>query len=89
MSNTVVLFTLNTCEYCNSLKERLYNLSIPFNELDVEKCEDIWNKIVEETESDSVPVILIYDENDNGEIYVPGKDYETEDEIVEIIKKGT
>jgi len=91
MTSNVVLFTLKGCYHCDSLKEKLNNSSIPFNHLDIENVEEIWDQIVEQTESDVVPVVLIYNDND-GELFVPGKDYETEDEIVEIIKsyiKGT
>lgn len=92
MSKNVIIFTLNGCHYCDSLKERFTNLSIPYNELDIEKNEELWDKIVDETNSEAVPMILIYDDDDNGEFLIPGKDYNTEDEIVNIIKikiKGT
>jgi glutaredoxin len=92
MSNSIIIFTLNGCQHCDSLKERFTNLSIPYNELDIEKNEELWNKIVDYNNSEVVPTILMYDEYDKGEIFIPGKDYETEDEIVKIIEfkiKGT
>jgi glutaredoxin len=87
MSHKIVLFTLNGCEHCSSLKNRLKNLSIPYEEIDVELNEQIWGQVVDQTGEDSVPTTFIIGEDDDlGTIFVPGVDYETEDEIVEIIK---
>lgn len=90
MPNNIVLFTLNGCDHCVNLKKRLSKLSIPYKEIETTENEVLWDKIVEETGHDLLPTTLIMnDENDESFIYIPGVDYQTEDEIVEIIKSYT
>lgn len=86
MSNKIVLFTLQGCEHCSSLKQRLNQLSIPFNEIDVEKSNEIWEQVVDEIDDDYVPLTLVYNDNDDGFFISPGKNYETEDELIKIIQ---
>ena len=87
MSNKIILFTLSDCIYCSSLKNRLDDLSISYNEIDVDLNPEIWDKVVEQTGEDSTPTtFIIREDNDVGLVFVPGIDYQTEDEIVEIIK---
>lgn len=86
MSN-IILFTLSECEHCNSLKKRLSDLSINYNEIDVNKSDEVWDMVVSETGCDYVPITLIYDENFDGFYIVPGKDYETEDELIKMIEQ--
>lgn len=90
MPKSILLFTLNDCVYCNSLKKKLKSLSIDFKEIDVNQHENIWDDVVKDVGLDYVPLTLIFnDENDDFGIYiVPGKDYETEDELIEIIRKN-
>ena len=49
MANQVLLFTLNGCGHCKTLKERLNKESLPFTEVEVGKNQELWNKIVEQT----------------------------------------
>jgi len=47
----------------------------------------MWLKIVETIGVDILPTTYINNiDNDEGQFYIPGKDYQTEDEIVNIIK---
>jgi glutaredoxin len=48
MTNQVLLFTLDGCGHCKNLKERLNNESLPFTEVEVNKNQELWNKIVEQ-----------------------------------------
>lgn len=85
--NTIVIFTLNGCGHCQSLKKRLNEISIPYTEIEIVANEAIWTQVVRQTGHDVIPTVFIKKENDeNGPVYVPGRDYQTEDEIVEIIK---
>lgn len=85
--NTIVIFTLNGCSHCQSLKKRLRDLSIPYTEIEIGANEDIWTQVVRQTGEDVIPTVFIKKENDeDGPVYVPGRDYQDEDEIVEIIK---
>ena len=63
MSDRLVIFTLEDCIHCISLKMRLNELSITFNEINVDKHPELWNKIVDETGNESLPLIFISEEN--------------------------
>lgn len=84
---TIIIFTLNGCTHCKSLKKRLDEVSINYFEIEITKNQEIWNKVVEQTGHNVLPTVFIKSENsDDGPVYVPGRDYMSEDEIVEIIK---
>jgi glutaredoxin len=85
--DTIIIFTLNECGHCQSLKKRLQELSIEFTEIEIGVNDEIWTQVVRQTGQDVIPTVFIKKENDeNGPVYVPGRDYQSEDEIVEIIK---
>jgi glutaredoxin len=85
--NSIVIFTLNGCSHCQSLKRRLQEISIEYTEIEIGANEEIWKQVVRQTGEDVIPTIFIKKENDeNGPVYVPGRDFQSEDEIVEIIK---
>lgn len=87
MANTIIVFTLDGCGHCSSLKKRLQGISIPYQEIEINQNRGIWNQVVEQTGHNLLPTIFIKKDNDEtGPVYVPGRDYENEDEIVEIIK---
>jgi glutaredoxin len=87
MTNTIIIFTLNGCGHCKNLKNRLFDLSIPFNEIEISNNQKIWDQVVEQTGHNVLPTVFIKKEGkEDGPVYVPGRDYESEDEIVEIIK---
>jgi glutaredoxin len=78
---------MESCYHCKSLKKRLKNDDISFTDVDIESNKDLWNDIVEQTGHNVVPSVFIGNNDaDNGPIYIPGKDFEDEDTIVEIIK---
>lgn len=85
--NTIVIFTLNGCGHCQSLKKRLDDILIPYTEIEIGANEEIWTQVVRQTGEDVIPTIFIKkNDNEDGPVYVPGRDYQNEDEIVEIIK---
>lgn len=85
--NTIVIFTLNGCGHCQSLKKRLDDISIPYTEIEIGANEEIWKQVVRQTGEDVIPTVFIKkNDNEDGPVYVPGRDYQNEDEIVEIIK---
>ena len=87
MSNSIVIFTLNGCFHCKNLKNRLNELNIPFIDVEIGENQKLWDQVVEQTGHNVIPTIFIKKENtEEGPVYVPGRDYETEDEIVEILK---
>ena len=82
----IIIFTIEDCVHCLNLKNRLNQLSIPYEEIDVDLNPDIWKEVCSQTNEDSVPTIfIIKNDEDIGTLYVPGVDYDTEDEIIDIL----
>lgn len=87
MSSQVVVFTLNGCSHCTSLKTKLENVSIPFTEIEITSNQKIWDKVVEQTGHNVLPTVFIKKEGtDLGPIFIPGKDFENVDDIIPKIK---
>lgn len=88
MKNKIIVFTLNGCAYCDSLKRRLTTHNIPFKEVEVTQNEKLWDIVVQQTGEDYVPTVFVRNEDtDEGNIYVPDRDFKNEDEIFSIIVK--
>jgi glutaredoxin len=85
--NIVIIFTLHGCDHCASLKEKLVEKSIPFNEIEITENQELWEKIVLQIGDEILPTTLIFnDEGNFSKIFIPGRDYQTENEIISIIK---
>lgn len=88
MSNSVILFSLDNCIHCKSLKKRLKSESIPYSEIEITNNEKIWNEVVNQTGHNSLPTIYIKKENsDTGPVYVAGVDFMNDEEGIKIIKQ--
>jgi glutaredoxin len=88
MSNKLILFTLNGCGHCKTLKERLKNESLPFTELEVNANKKLWDQVVSQTKLDYLPTFFIRQEGtNNGPVFCPTRDFQGEDEAMDIIKK--
>ena len=88
MSNLVIVFTLSGCYHCIELKKKLVQNEIKFNEIEVGNNPQIWDKVIEQTGHNTLPTVYIaLDEGDHGPVFVPERDYETQDELIEKIKK--
>lgn len=89
MNKNIVLFTMDNCGHCVSLKKKLNELKILFNEIEINHNKQIWDQVVQQTGHNVVPTIFIRRENtDDGEVYIPGKDFNSRDEAIKIIKKN-
>jgi len=87
MSNKILVFTMDGCGHCKSLKNRLEENSIPYMDIEITDNQHIWNQVVEQTGHSLLPTIFIKKEDsDDGPVFIPGRDYQSEDEIVKIIK---
>jgi len=88
MEKKIIVFSLFGCPYCVNLKNKLKELSIDFVDIDVEKNPEIWDQVVLQTNENVLPTIFIqHSDSNEGEVYIPGINYEEEDEIIEILKK--
>ena len=83
MKNKIVVYSMNDCVYCDSLKTLLNKESIEFVNFDVEdKNNEIeYKKIREMANSDSVPIVRI-----GNQLLVPEKSFQSIPEAVEITK---
>lgn len=87
MSKMVVVFTLDGCGHCTHLKKMLYNENIDFNEIEVSSNREIWDSVVDQTGYNALPSVYITNEgSEQGIIFVPERDYESPDDLVEKIK---
>lgn len=87
--NQLAIFTLNGCAHCTELKNKLREQSIFFHDIEIGKNRDLWKKIVSQTGYDILPTVFIQtDEEGNGLVYTPGRDFQDIDEIIEIIKNN-
>jgi glutaredoxin len=88
MGVELLLFTLDGCGHCKTFKERLRSETIPFREIEVSKNKQIWNQVVGQTQNEYLPAFYIKREgSDNGPFYCPDKDFKTDDEAINIIRK--
>jgi glutaredoxin len=84
----LIVFTLNGCSHCDSLKKRLSISGFPFTEIEVSNNKTIWDQVVEQTGHNLLPTIYITQEDsDEGMVFVPGRDHKNEDEAIQIVEK--
>ena len=87
MKKKIIIFTLNGCSFCNIIKKRLSNESIPFTEYEINEHPELWYQVISQTNSEYVPVFFIReDDNEIGKVFCPKKDFDDEDTIIEILK---
>lgn len=87
--NEVAVFTLNGCRMCSALKQRLKNENIRFHDIEITLNRDLWKQILEQTKEDALPTVFIQTDNEgNGLVYSPGRDFQDIEEIVEIIQNN-
>ena len=84
---TVIIFTLNSCSHCQKLKQKLTKLLIPFDDIEITLNRQLWNHVISQTGYDLLPTVFIKEGDDgSGLIYIPGRDFQNNEEIIEIIK---
>ena len=86
---TITIFTKEHCLFCQMLKKKLTDQLIPFRDVDVKKNPELWAQVFEQTGNRSLPTVFIKDESDDtGTVYVPGRDFQNDNELIEIIKSN-
>jgi glutaredoxin len=84
----ILIFTINGCVHCRELKMKLNEQSIPFKDIEITLNRALWEQVIAQTGLDILPTVFIQNENDgSGTVYTPGRDFQTSDEMIEIIKK--
>lgn len=88
MYKTLYVFTLKGCPQCDEAKRRLNNEKVPYNELDIDEYQDVWEEVIQKTNQDYVPVLFFDEHGGDGKIYVPNKDYDDIDGLIEIVNQN-
>ena len=86
-----VLFTMNGCPFCMSIKEEFKKNNVDYIERDIHQNEDEYNQFVELTQNEFVPsmMLLTIDENENTsniKLLAPERDFQDIYEGVEMVK---
>lgn len=85
------IFSSPKCKACINLKKLLNEESISFVEIDktLSQNKKLWNEISTQTDSIALPLLLIYDEDiGEGFAYLANRDWQSHQELIEIIKKN-
>lgn len=89
MSKKLIIFTLNGCGFCKNIKQKLNDELISFTEYEINQYPDLWEQVVNQTNSEYLPTIFIKEENSTtGEVFCPIKDFDNEEDILNIVKKN-
>lgn len=87
MDNHIFVFSLNGCGHCRTLKEKLNELEIPFTDLEINSHREIWDQVVKQTGHNILPTVFIRKgETDDGPVFVPSRDFTSQEELLEKIK---
>ncbi len=85
--NNIIVFTLTGCKYCIELKEMLNQEMIEYIDINVDDNEEIWTQVVNQTGHNSLPTVYIeFKGKEEGPVFVPERDFNSNEEIIEIIK---
>jgi glutaredoxin len=80
------IFTMYGCEYCQNLLNELNTLGIQYIDVKTDDHPDIWFQLAVQTQNEALPVLVIRDGiSDFGKPFIPVKDFDTIDELIEII----
>ena len=86
MNPKYYIFTMYGCDYCQKLLDELNILGISFVDVKTDDHPDIWFQLAVQTQNEALPVLVIRDgTTDFGKPFVPVKDFETIDELIDII----
>jgi glutaredoxin len=80
----VTIYTFAECPYCKELKNLYEQEKIQYREVDImlEENQEEWNKIVEVSKAEEVPVIRI-----GQQLFLPNVSFQSITESVELTKK--
>jgi glutaredoxin len=91
MDKLVILFTMEGCPHCETMKKQLTESNLDFVERDIDEHKDEYDMFVEITENEFVPAFMIVESPDTDDhksyLYAPDRDYNEIEEGVAIIKE--
>ena len=77
----IIIYTSETCPYCKQLKEILTKNNLEFIDKPTIDFKDEWQDIVNLTGVPSMPTVEYI-----GEYFVPGRDFQTPQQLLSILK---
>jgi glutaredoxin len=87
MENQIFIFSLSSCGHCKTLKEKLNELLIPYTDLEINSHIEIWDQVVKQTGFNILPTVFIKKgETDDGPVFIPSRDFTSQEELLEKIK---
>lgn len=85
---TINVFTMVGCGHCQVMKDFLKNKNLPYKEFPIAEHKDTFKQIVELTGHNALPTLYLQDsESGEGPIFIPGRDYTNEEELIAKIEK--
>lgn len=85
----VCVFTLKGCSHCESLKKKLFDNKIQYEEYDVDEHFFLWGQITEQTKMDTLPTVFFKNEGKRkGILLMPGLNVDDEDHFIKEILRN-
>ena len=81
MKKEIIIYTSKSCDYCKKMKEEFDKQGVSFVEKERDANNLEWQQIVQLTGVASFPTITV-----NNEYYVPGRDFNSSEQIVGYLK---
>ena len=79
--NKIIIYTQDTCEYCEAFKTELTKNNIEFEVRLINEFQDEWNKVVSLTNLPTTPTIY-YKEN----YFIASRDFANPNNLINILK---
>lgn len=79
---------MEKCPHCIELKNELQKQKIPYVEFKIHEEKAVWEQVVKQTGLRHLPTVFISEgDTEMGPVYVSGRDFQTTEKIIGIIKK--
>ena len=80
MKEKITIYTSETCQYCEQIKQNLKESSIEFMEIDIVKSKEEWESVWGLTNNPITPTIKI-----GNEFLLPGRDFQQPQHLIELL----
>lgn len=78
---------MERCPHCIELKNELKKQEIQYEEFKIHEQKGVWEQVVKQTGLRHLPTVFISEgDTEMGPVYVSGRDFQTTDKIINIIK---
>jgi len=80
----IIIYTTEGCDYCTDIKKRLEEANVEFGDRPAKEWPVAWQRVMRITGLGTFPTFEVGDE-----FFVPGRDYNNPDQIVNYLKNYT